>query len=81
MATRLTLNHTKIRRESFASWCPSCGRKVQRDGRLGAFNRVNHCNSACYDKFRKFNVARVLSATGNRNASIFNFGPIPPGAS
>ena len=78
-APRLTLSNTKVRRETFAEWCPTCGTKVQRDGRLGAFNRPGYCNSACYTKFRTFNLARTLNATGNINSKLFNIGPIPPG--
>ena len=79
-ATRMTLSNTKIRRESYAEKCPTCGTNRQRDGRLGALNHPAYCSPACYSKYRTFNLARVLIATGNRNASLFNIGAIPPGA-
>jgi hypothetical protein len=79
-ATRMTLSNTKVRRESSSERCPTCGTTRLRDGRMGAFNRTSYCTTSCYSKYRTFNLARVLMATGNRHASLFNIGPIPPGA-
>ena len=76
--TRLSLNHTKIRRGIRMNWCTSCGEKKLLDGGLGAFNRTGYCGSRCYDKYRRANIMRVLTSSGNMNATIFeNFRPTP----
>jgi len=79
-ATRLTLNSTKVRRESYAFKCPTCGTLSQRDGRLGSLNHPSYCTPACYSKFRAYNTARTLLQTGSPSAAVFNIGAIPPAA-
>jgi len=77
-ATRLTLSNPKVRRETFAEWCPTCGTKNQRDGRLGAFNRTNFCSPPCYSKFRSYTRAKRLNAAGSGSTAQFIYGSIPP---
>ena len=78
-ATRMTLTNARIRRERSMVWCPTCGTKQQRDGRLGALNHPGYCNALCYSSYRRQHITRVLNSSGNRDGSIFTLASVPPG--
>lgn len=78
-ATRLTLPVSKVRRESYRWFCPTCGRRSSRDGRNGARNHLNYCDSVCFSKFRVYAMQRSLFTSGNAATLRGLYAPTGPG--
>lgn len=65
-ATRITLrNAGKIRRETYRYFCPTCGRRIARDGRQGARNNANYCDSTCQSKYLVYARRQSFLSTGH----------------
>lgn len=78
-ATRLTLPQTKIRREVYRFFCPTCGRRSMRDGRIGARNNPKFCDSVCHIKYRGYAQNRRIFESGLSVTLGTAMGIAPPG--
>lgn len=78
-ATRLSLPVAKVRRESYRWFCPTCGRRSSRDGRHGARNSSDFCDSTCFSKFRNYASQRSIFVSGNSILSRSASAPLGPG--
>lgn len=78
-ATRLTLPQTRIRRETYRHFCPTCGRRTTRDGRIGARNNPKFCDSVCFSKYRTYATARRVFESGLSTSLGTTIGISPPG--
>lgn len=78
-ATRITLKQTKIRRETYRWFCPTCGRRSTRDGRQGARNNPKFCDSVCFSKYRGYASTRRVFESGLSVSLGTSMGISPPG--
>jgi hypothetical protein len=81
MATRMTLARSKIRREHYRVFCPTCGTRQLRDGRMGSRNNTDFCSPTCFTKARKFAVTRSIALSEIEDKTVaIRYGGIAPGA-